>query len=30
MGLKQDDDKEISQIKFYFSISFLSLMKQLM
>lgn len=30
MGLEQDDDKEISQIKFYFSISFLSLMKQLM
>ncbi len=30
MRLKQDDDKEISQIKFYFSISFLSLVKQLM
>ncbi|CAJ1860963.1 hypothetical protein FICEBENF_03002 [Aeromonas hydrophila] len=30
MGLQQDDDKEISQIKFYFSISFLSLVKQLM
>ncbi len=30
MRLQQDDDKEISQIKFYFSISFLSLVKQLM
>ncbi|CAJ1875387.1 hypothetical protein KGEDBEEJ_03030 [Aeromonas hydrophila] len=30
MGLQQDEDKEISQIKFYFSISFLSLVKQLM
>ncbi len=30
MGPEQDDDKEISQIKFYFSISFLSLVKQLM
>ena len=30
MGLEQDDDKEISQIKFYFPISFLSLVKQLM
>ncbi len=30
MVLQQDDDKEISQIKFYFSISFLSLVKQLM
>lgn len=30
MGQEQDDDKEISQIKFYFSISFLSLVKQLM
>ncbi len=30
MGLEQDDDKEIPQIKFYFSISFLSLVKQLM
>ncbi len=30
MGPEQDDGKEISQIKFYFSISFLSLVKQLM
>ncbi len=30
MDLDHDDNKEISQIKFYFSISFLSLVKQLM
>ncbi|VXA78446.1 conserved hypothetical protein [Aeromonas salmonicida] len=30
MDLDHDDNKEISQIKFYFSISFLSLVKKLM